>query len=137
MVSPGHWFGSLTWTDSGGGEHSWSQHHSDHTQVLSSIAVFFDMATNLAEALEEEPDEPLSRTAPDGSEIVRHLWRVVLTYQEPDGTEHTHRGLEVTGEAAWRAAVDAHERLVDLRELLRQVYGPRPPRPLGEEAPTW
>lgn len=128
MTTSERWYGSLLWIDSSGGEHRWSQWHTDHTHLLTAVAGYFDLISALAEVMEEDLTPPEA-----GATVVRHVWATVVTHQEADGIEHTSRGWAVSGQEAWGDVLSGYSRLLDLRELLRHR---RPAREWPPEVPT-
>jgi len=120
------WYGSLSWMDSGGCEHVIARPFLDRESAQQALAMAFDVLTELAVILEDPP-------APPEQETLRHLWHYRVRWVQADGTSHERMSWEPTGEEAWQGLSDGLEALADIREVLRQVYGPRAPRLIGEE----
>jgi hypothetical protein len=119
--------------DSGGGEHTLTHWTLDGpTVLLPAMAAMFDVFAELSVILEDD-ENPQTMTGPYGAPVTRHLYRTRVTWREASGMEHTEHGWEATGADAWAAITASVGRLSDVREVLRQVYGPRSPRLLGPE----
>jgi hypothetical protein len=116
----------------GGTEHVLASPALRMDAALSVVAEAIDVLGELR-AMLDDADAP----APEPG-VYRELWHWRVSWTDTTGVEHVCQSW--TGDDAaelWTQASEAVESLADLREILRQVRGPRPPRMLGEDAPTW
>jgi hypothetical protein len=125
---PEHWLAELTWRDSGDCAHTITREALDRHQLLSMMAMAVDVLAELSVILEDEPPtEP-----PAVGQNLKHLWHFRVRWSADD-FDHFHQGWCVTADEAWRGLSAGLENLADIREVLRQVYGPRSPRLLGDD----
>jgi hypothetical protein len=80
----------------------------------------------------EDPPPP----DPGEQGSLRHLWHYRAKWAV-GSTEHQIQAWEMDGDSAWRGLSKAMEELADVREVMKQVYGPRSPKLIGEDDEEW